>query len=198
MPSARSFIVSLALAVPSGLVLAACGGEEETGSSAATAPAATTATSTATTSTEQREADAAAPASAASKADLPEFSGTLTDGSRFDQSMVQADTVIHVFASWCPTCKSEAPDFAKFQRENPDLNYLYVAVADEPADSEAFLAEYGFADGKIINDGDRSVASAFGLTGQPNTVFVPAEGELTKIIGPADADRLNEAAEQLS
>lgn len=194
MPSARSSIVSLALAVTAGLVLSACGGEEETASSAATAPAATTAAPATTTSTTASDA----PASAASRADLPEFTGTLTDGGTFDQSMVQANTVIHVFASWCPTCKSEAPDFAKFQREHPDLNYLYVAVADDPDDSKAFLAEYGFADGKVINDGDRSVASAFGLTGQPNTVFVPAEGELTKIIGPADADRLRQAAEPLS
>lgn len=193
----RTLSAAIALALAPALGAAGCG-DSDTSSGGKPDPYAAKAAPADTTATETTAGADQDGAPAASEADLPDFSGTLADGSAFDQTMVPANTVIHVFASWCPTCKADAPDFAKFQQENPDLNYLYIAVEDDPADSKAFMAEYGFADGKVINDADRSVEEAFGLTGQPNTVFVPAEGELTKIIGPADVERLNQAAEQLS
>lgn len=195
MPNARSLLVTcLAVGAPA-LLIAGCG-EDDAPSAAATAPPA--ATSTAAAPTEAKPAPAATDTTtSATKADVPEFSGELIDGGTFDNSMVQANTVMFVFASWCPSCRTEAPNFAAFQRAHPDLNYIYVAVEDDPADAKAFMAEHGLAPGEVINDRDRSVAQAFGLTGQPNTVFVPAEGELTKIIGPAGTERLTQAAAQL-
>lgn len=191
MPTVRSLLATCVAACVPALLIAGCGDEDASSSASTTPPVTTTEATTAPAAT------ATATTSSATKADVPEFSGELIGGGTFDDSMVQADTVIHVFASWCPTCRAEAPDFAAFQRAHPDLTYVYIAVEDDPADSKAFMAEHGFAPGKVINDQDRSVEEAFGLTGQPNTVFVPADGELTKIIGPADTERLSQAAAQL-
>lgn len=182
-------VLLAAVALGFGPGLAACGSDDE--------PAATSAALTSTTTSTTRTPAKATSARPSASEALPDFSGVLADGSRFTQADVGANTVIKVFASWCPTCEKEAATFAAFQKAHPDLTYVYVAVADTPEESAAWIERHGMADGPVIDDRERSVAGALGLIGQPNTVFVPAAGELVEIIGPGTAAQFRDAANAL-
>ena len=129
---------------------------------------------------------------------LPEFAGELFGGGTLASSDIKGPAVIHIYGSWCPSCASGAPAFAQLQREQPDLNYYYVAVEDEKAATKAFAKEYGWKPAPTIDDASRDVETAFGLSGQPHTVFVNEDGAITVHQGPGSFGDLNMLAEQIA
>jgi thiol-disulfide isomerase/thioredoxin len=128
---------------------------------------------------------------------LPSFDAKLVTGKSITNGDITGPTVIHVFGSWCPTCQSEAPAFASFQREFPNASWKYIAVEDDPDAAEGFLKEYGLQDGSIVNDSDRSLATKFGLRGQPHTIFVDANGRYVVLQGPGSVGDLTARANEI-
>jgi len=142
------------------------------------------------------QANAAAPAAGGKQPGLPSFEGTTFSGDALASSDITGPAVIHVFASWCPTCQSEAPAFAQLQRKHPELNYYFIAVEDEGDAATKFAEQYGWKPGPTFDDSDRSIEGALQLSGQPHTIFVAANGAITTHKGPGsfgDLDMLARA-----
>jgi thiol-disulfide isomerase/thioredoxin len=127
---------------------------------------------------------------------IPHFTAELIDGSPFASSEIEGPAVIHVFASWCPTCNQGAPTFAGFQQAHDELNWYYIDVADAPAAARDYLEKYHMRDDvPMINDPDREIEGKFGLTGQPHTLFVDARGNIVgKVAGNAGRSTYEDGA----
>lgn len=129
---------------------------------------------------------------------LPDFTGELFGGGKLSAKDVEGPAVIHVFASWCPTCQSEAPAFAQLQRKNPDLKYYYVAVEDSKEDAASFAKKYGWKSAPTIDDSSRDVETSLGLSGQPHTIFVDADGKALVHQGPGSFGDLDMLAKKVA
>jgi len=140
-----------------------------------TSPAATE------TSGEQRMTIPPLPASARSDDTAPDFSLDLFDGTHFALSTHLRDDgrplILNLWASWCPPCRAEMPDFSKAAVAHPEVLILGVAVDDDPLAAEAFIEEIrvvyptGF-------DAAGAVGRAYPAPGLPATYVISADGRL--------------------
>ncbi len=96
--------------------------------------------------------------------------------------------LINFFASWCAPCRVEAPQLMALKAQGVTL--VGVAYKDEPARTQAFLAELGDPFAARLMDRNGRAGIEFGVTGVPETFLVGADGViLAKHSGPlTDAD----------
>lgn len=123
----------------------------------------------------------------------PTFTAPLLDGSG-DLSLADLrgkPVLINFWASWCGPCKDEAPMLVKAHEEFGDrVWFLGVDVKDARSDALAFVEEYGI-DFPSVRDESGRIYSDFGLTGQPETFFLDAEGTVVEhVAGPLFEDDL--------
>ncbi|MBJ7470306.1 MAG: redoxin domain-containing protein [Solirubrobacteraceae bacterium] len=187
---------SLAIAAGAALVLGVVGagvvlsGDGDGISTTATAPpaAATPEASSASSSSSEDPKPAAEPL-ALDGPKLPNVQASSTDGE-IDFAKLEGPALIHVYASWCSVCRAEAPGLSAALKAAPGVRPIWIAVADSPPDSAAFAKSFGWPQGAMIDDQNRSVASKLGLTGQPNTILVDGEGRTQTIIGGSSQAQL--------
>lgn len=99
--------------------------------------------------------------------------------------------VVNFFASWCPPCVAEMPDFETVsQAVNGDVTFLGIAVQDRPEDAERIVESTGISyDWTRDISGD--IVGAAGVIQMPSTMFIGADGTVEKVQGGAlEADRL--------
>lgn len=113
---------------------------------------------------------------------LPSVTATSTAGT-VDFGSLRGPAVIHVYASWCPTCRAEAPGFGRALKKAPGVKPIYLAVADEPADSAAFVTRYGWRSAPRIDDPSRELATKLGVDYQPNLILVDRDGRTRVLAG---------------
>ena len=94
-------------------------------------------------------------------------------------------------------CKKELPDFVTAHRELGDkVRFVGIdAYASLPAEVQ-FAKDRG-VDYELYYDGDGRFATALGLTSQPVTLFVRADGTIMKQTGQIDLDDIRADAAQL-
>jgi thiol-disulfide isomerase/thioredoxin len=128
--------------------------------------------------------------------DTPPLTGTTLDGATFDLADTKGKpTVINFFASWCPPCNDEAPDLVAFSEAHPEIEVVGVAVRDQRADTEAFVASYGLAY-PVVFDPEGETWTTWGLSGIPTTFFLDADGAVTDtIVGAATRDQFEASLE---
>ena len=108
-----------------------------------------------------------------------------------------APVVVNFFASWCPPCISEMPDFEAVSQELAgDVVFFGLAVQDRPEDASRIVDDTG-----ITYDWSRDIrgdiVGAAGVVQMPSTLFVSADGEVVEIQGGAlDPDRLRDLIEE--
>ena len=111
--------------------------------------------------------------------------------------------VVNFWATWCPYCVDELPDFQRICADYDDrVSFAFVDVADgereRAEDAAAWLADQGFADLPAYYDTSLEASTSFGAYALPTTVVVSADGEiLTITTGRVDAALLRGALEQL-
>ena len=111
--------------------------------------------------------------------------------------------VINFWATWCPYCVDELPDFQGIVADYGDrVNFAFVDVDDgrreKAEDAAAWLVEQGFDDLPAYYDTSQEASATFGAYALPTTVVVSAEGEiLTVSAGRIDATLLRGALETL-
>jgi thiol-disulfide isomerase/thioredoxin len=130
----------------------------------------------------QADAPAKAKKSPLSGPALPDVRATSTDGT-IDFASLKGPALIHVYASWCSVCQGEAADLGRALKDVPGVKPVWIAVQDEPSASAAFVKQYDWPAGPRIDDANRSLAGQLGLTGQPNTILVDAEGNTRTFAG---------------
>jgi cytochrome c biogenesis protein CcmG, thiol:disulfide interchange protein DsbE len=88
--------------------------------------------------------------------------------------------VVNLWASWCIPCRSEAPLLRQaHERFGDRVDFLGIATEDQPAQSIAFIAEFGLG---FENRQDRvgAVKGHLGAIGLPVTIFVLPGGEILR------------------
>lgn len=117
-------------------------------------------------------------------ADTGAASATPTALALFDESSITArkgePLVINFFASWCPSCVAEMPDFeVAHQQFADDVTFIGVAMQDRDSDALALVESTGVTY-ELGNDPDGSLFQSFNALAMPTTVFVNAEGEVVR------------------
>jgi thiol-disulfide isomerase/thioredoxin len=112
--------------------------------------------------------------------DLPSSEVEMADGTTVALTDVLdgRPLVLNFFASWCPPCRAEMPDFAAVHRDVGDrVGFLGLATADT-RDAAAELIELTGVAYPWGLDPTLEVYAEFGGFQMPTTVYVTADGEI--------------------
>ena len=131
---------------------------------------------------------------------VPDFTAPLLVG---DGEMTMSDlegkpVVLNFWASWCAPCKDEAPILqAAHERYGDRITFLGIDIRDARSDALEFVQEYGLTYPSVRDEG-MHVYADYGLTGQPETFFIDADGILVEHVpGPVDEESLFQAIDVL-
>lgn len=115
--------------------------------------------------------------------------------------------VVNFWATWCPHCIVEMPEFQKVQKEmaGEDVVFLFVDQLDGVQETKEkalqFIKEKGY-DFNVLFDDQGKLFLSLGLRGIPDTFFLNKQGELVPMgqnpdgrpyyihVGPMNADML--------
>ena len=86
--------------------------------------------------------------------------------------------VVNFWASWCPPCVAEMPDFEAVHRQLGDrVAFVGVNLTDEPSAADALARRTGVTY-DLARDADGRLFEAMGGFSMPTTFFVSAEGRI--------------------
>ncbi|MDH4112724.1 MAG: TlpA family protein disulfide reductase [Actinomycetota bacterium] len=121
---------------------------------------------------------------------LPRLAG---EGSIDYAGLDDRPLVINFFASWCPNCIAEMPDFERVHVSLGDrVEFLGISQSDAEQASIDLVHETGITyDAGIDRDG--AFFTGLGVVGMPTTVFVRPGGEIAEVWqGGLDATTLEQ------
>lgn len=101
--------------------------------------------------------------------------------------------IIHVWASWCNACASEAPLVRRFvEKHRRRVIFLGLDLQDTPQAAKAFYASYGWTH-RVISDPDGRQAARLGVQDLPTTIFLDREHLMVaRVEGPATLGELED------
>lgn len=86
--------------------------------------------------------------------------------------------VVNFWATWCPPCVREIPDFVALQTEWGDrIQIVGVDLQEPPENASLFVEQFGI-NYLIGLDRDGEVTQAYKLTGLPETFFLDRDGTI--------------------
>ena len=130
-------------------------------------------------------ADAAVVRAAAARRELRRQArdgGVITDGQLAQRlrALRGAPVVVNVWAAWCPSCRSEFPEFAAVsERYAGKVAFLGLDSGDDRADAEAFLVDFPLPYPSIFDPKAKQAREIGAGRGWPTTVFFDAHGKRT-------------------
>lgn len=102
--------------------------------------------------------------------------------------------VINTWATWCPFCLKELPDFAAIQKEfGSGVNIIAINRAESAATVVAYIAEHGITQDKLLFllDPKDIWYQDIGGFSMPETVFVDREGFIrAHVRGPMEQEEM--------
>ncbi len=130
----------------------------------------------------------------------PDFRLELYDGGTLTLSELRGTpVVVNFWASWCPSCRDEAPGVEKVWREYKDRGVLFVGISvkDKEEDARAFLKEFNISYPNGPDTTNR-ISVNYGLTGVPESTFINREGiAVHNHIGPMTLKQLRSYVEEI-
>lgn len=112
----------------------------------------------------------------------PDFNLTDIEGKQVSLSDFKGKVVIlDFFASWCPPCRQEVPDFIELQKayENDGFTVLGVAMV-RAAEAKSFAEEFGINYPVLVDDGKAS--DIYGpIRSIPTTFILDKDGKIVKM-----------------
>jgi thiol-disulfide isomerase/thioredoxin len=117
---------------------------------------------------------------------LPRLEG---EGAVEYRAYADRPLVINFFASWCPSCIAEMPDFERVHRLlRDDVAFLGVSQSDARSASIDLARETGVTYDTAIDERGEFFR-AIGGQGMPTTIFVRPGGEIADVwVGPLNAE----------
>ena len=117
---------------------------------------------------------------------LPNFPITRLDGTTGnvqDELVAGQPTVINLFASWCPPCKAEMPNFiAAAKLYEGKVNFMFFDSFDGSRETQEtindFVENEGFASNANIYLDPGYISSVFNTQSIPITIFLDKEGNV--------------------
>ena len=126
----------------------------------------------------------------------PDFTVQDVNGDTFSLSDFKGKPVVlNFWASWCPPCKGEMPDFESiYQLRGDDVHFLMVNLTDGQQETlstaSAFIAAQGYTF-PVYYDTALDAATKYGIYSVPATYFIDAEGNaVAQASGAIDAATL--------
>ena len=167
------------------MAMTGCDRQLEDSSGTTTLPATTVAPTTAAPTTTPTIAPTAPPTAPTEVKRYParDFTVYDKDGNPVKLSdFLGKPVVLNFWASWCPPCKAELPDFqAEYEIWGEQVQFLFVNLTDgvnETVDTaSAFIIKQGYTF-PVYYDNDYSAVYAYRITSIPTTYFIDAEGYL--------------------
>ncbi len=95
--------------------------------------------------------------------------------------------LINFWATWCPPCRAEFPDFQRAYIDNID-NLVIIGINNTPTDQPDrvadFVAEMGVTF-PIVLDESGDVAETYNVLGLPTSIFIDRDGIVNELFtGP--------------
>jgi cytochrome c biogenesis protein CcmG/thiol:disulfide interchange protein DsbE len=113
----------------------------------------------------------------------PDFTVTTFDGQEFRLSEQRGKVVvINFWASWCGPCRTEAPAFESLwnQYKGKGVVFLGITFADDPQDSQEFMAQYGMTY-PVAADGHSDISKGlYRIQGVPETFIIDKQGNIER------------------
>ncbi|WP_375426242.1 TlpA family protein disulfide reductase [uncultured Friedmanniella sp.] len=106
--------------------------------------------------------------------------------------------IINVWASWCPSCRTEAPFLAEVARGATGVRVLGVDHADQdPAGAIAFAGQAGWTYAQL-QDRDLVLRRDLQVMALPMTFFVRADGSIAyrNLVPFSSADQIRDLSER--
>ncbi|WP_320130430.1 TlpA disulfide reductase family protein [uncultured Sphaerochaeta sp.] len=112
---------------------------------------------------------------------MPDIPLTKLDGTKtsFDTVRQGKPVIINYFASWCPPCKQELPDFLKaYEKYKDQIEFIFIDSLDGSRETEstikAFVKDFPFTGPVYFDDG--AFAYLFQTSSLPTTVIFSSDG----------------------
>ncbi|MEX2515099.1 MAG: TlpA disulfide reductase family protein [Candidatus Paceibacterota bacterium] len=109
--------------------------------------------------------------------------------------------VINSWATWCPFCRAELPDFARLQQQYEAQDVVVMAIdrRESRERAEGYTDEIDVTDRMLflLDDSDTFYQKIGGFS-MPETIFVNAAGEIVvHKRGPMELDEMQEHVEKI-
>ena len=140
------------------------------------------------------------------KQKAPDFVMTDQLGKSIKLSEIIAEgkpLVLNFWASWCPPCRSEMPDFEKVYKElGNEIQFVILNLTDGQRETVQKAAKYikdkGFTF-PVYFDTKREGAIAYGIRSIPTTLFIDKNGYIvTSAQGAIDEKTLRKGIELIN
>jgi len=100
--------------------------------------------------------------------------------------------IVNFFASWCPPCRGETPDFIAAYEKHKDDNFVIVGLSldKKPEEAVDFIKEFGIT--YPVYHADGSLGSQMNINTIPTSIIYKPDGKLFDIVvGPLTAKELD-------
>ncbi|PLX71293.1 MAG: hypothetical protein C0602_01415 [Denitrovibrio sp.] len=100
--------------------------------------------------------------------------------------------IVNFFASWCPPCRGETPDFTKAYAKHKDNDFIIIGISldKKPEDAVKFINEFNV--NYPVYHSDSSLGSEMNIGTIPTSIVYKPDGKLFDIVvGPLTAKELD-------
>lgn len=86
---------------------------------------------------------------------------------------------LNFWATWCPHCIDEMPDFQRFEDANDDVKVIAIDVMEEQALVENYINEGGY-DFEVALDTEGKLAKTYLISAFPTTYVIAEDGTISR------------------